>query len=123
VEHPRGLGQLAVETLTGQGYRVLLATDGETAVQNFHANRTRIDLVVLDVMLPKLSGPEACALMREDKPDWAVIFATGYSSDVAQLRTARQEGLPVLQKTYSPRDLARRIRETFDQHAHVAVQN
>src|ERR1700691_5105912 len=101
----------------------MLATDGETAVQNFHANRTRIDLVVLDVMLPKLSGPEAYALMREDKPDLAVILATGYSSDVAQLRKAQQEGLPVLQKRYSPRDLARKIRETFDQHAHVAVQN
>jgi two-component system cell cycle sensor histidine kinase/response regulator CckA len=117
-----GLGQLAVETLTGLGYRVMLAADGETAAQNFHANRDRIDLVFLDVMLPKLSGTEVYARMRNDKPDLPVIFTTGYSPDVTQLQKVQQEGLPVLQKPYSPRDLARKIRETLDQLVHMAVQ-
>jgi two-component system, cell cycle sensor histidine kinase and response regulator CckA len=121
-EDHEGLGQLAVETLTGLGYQVMLATDGETAAQNFHANRTRIDLVVLDVMLPKLSGPEVYARMRKDKSDLAVIFATGYSPDIAQLQKAQQDGLPVLQKPYSPRDLARKVRETLDQHAFATIQ-
>jgi len=121
-EDHEGLGQLAVETLTGLGYRVMLATDGETAAQNFHANRTRIDLVVLDVMLPKLSGPEVYARMRKDKSDLAVIFATGYSPDIAQLQKAQQEGLPVLQKPYSPRDLARKVRETLDRQVFASVQ-
>ncbi len=100
----------------------MLAADGETAVQNFHANRTRIDLVVLDVMLPKLSGPEVYARMRKDKPDLAVVFATGYSPDVGQFKKAQQEGWPLLQKPYSPRDLGRKVRETLDQHAHASVQ-
>ncbi len=121
-EDHEGLGQLAVETLTGLGYRVMLATDGETAAQNFHANRTRIDLVVLDVMLPKLSGPEVYARMRKDNSDLAVIFATGYSPDIAQLQKAQQEGLPVLQKPYSPRDLARKVRETLDRQVFASVQ-
>ncbi len=121
-EDHEGLGQLAVETLTGLGYQVMLATDGETAAQNFHANRTRIDLVVLDVMLPKLSGPEVYARMRKDKSDLAVIFATGYSPDIAQLQKAQQEGLPVLQKPYSPRDLARKVRETLDRQVFASVQ-
>ena len=121
-EDHEGLGQLAVETLTGLGYRVMLATDGETAAQNFHANRARIDLVVLDVMLPKLSGPEVYARMRKDKSDLAVIFATGYSPDIAQLQKAQQEGLPVLQKPYSPHDLARKVRETLDRQVFASVQ-
>ena len=121
-EDHEGLGQLAVETLTGMGYRVMLATDGETAAQNFHANRDRIDLVVLDAVLPKLSGSEVYARILKDKPDLPVIFATGYGPDIAQLRQVQQEGLPVLQKPYSPRDLARKVRETLDQHAQVAVQ-
>jgi two-component system cell cycle sensor histidine kinase/response regulator CckA len=121
-EDHEGLGQFAVETLTGLGYRVMLAADGETAVQNFHANRTRIDLVVLDVMLPKLNGPEVYARMRKDRPDLAVVFATGYSPDIGQLKKAQQEGWPVLQKPYSPRDLGRKVRETLDQHAHAGVQ-
>jgi two-component system, cell cycle sensor histidine kinase and response regulator CckA len=121
-EDHEGLGQIAVETLTGLGYQVMLATDGETAVRNFHANRTRIDLVLLDVMLPKLSGPEAYARMRKDKPDLAVIFATGYSPDIAELQKVQEEGLLVLQKPYSPRDLARKVREILDQHALATAQ-
>jgi two-component system, cell cycle sensor histidine kinase and response regulator CckA len=121
-EDHEGLGQLAAETLTGLGYQVILATDGETAAQNFHANRTRIDLVVLDVMLPKLSGPEVYARMQKDKPDLPVIFTTGYSPDIGLLQKAQQEGLPVLQKPYSPRELGRKVRETLDQRVLAAPQ-
>jgi hypothetical protein len=46
-----------------------------------------------------------------------VIFATGYSPDIAQLHKVQQEGLADLQKPYSPRDLARKVRETLEQHA------
>jgi hypothetical protein len=44
-----------------------------------------------------------------------VIFATGYSADIASLQKAQQKGLPVLQKPYSPRNLARKVRDTLDQ--------
>jgi len=113
---------LALETLTGLGYQVMLATDGEQAVADFRANRDQISLALLDVMLPKLSGPEICAIIRKEKPELAVIFATGYSPDMAQLQKARQEGLPVLQKPYSPRDLARKVRETLDQRVLATPQ-
>lgn len=53
--------------------------------------------------------------MCETKPSIPVIFATGYTADLELLRQARREGLPMLQKPYSPRDLARKIRETLDQ--------
>ncbi len=122
VEDHEGLSQLALETLTGLGYQVMLATDGEQAVADFRANRDQIALAVLDVMLPKLSGPEICAIIREEKPDLAVIFATGYSADMAQLQKVQQEGLPVLQKPYSPRDLARKVRETLDRRVLAMAQ-
>jgi two-component system, cell cycle sensor histidine kinase and response regulator CckA len=116
-EDHEGLGQLALETLTGLGYQVMLATDGEQAIQDFRANRERIALVILDVMLPKLGGPAIYERIRKEKPDLPVIFATGYSPDIAELQKVQLEGLAVLQKPYSPRDLARKVRETIDQHA------
>jgi len=121
-EDHEGLSQLAVETLTGLGYQVMLATDGEQALEDFRANRDRIALAVLDVVLPKLSGPEVYARIRAEKPDLPVIFSTGYSPDIAQLEKVQQEGLPVLQKPYSPRGLARKVRETLDQHLPVTAQ-
>jgi len=114
-EDHEGLRELALETLANLGYQTIVAIDGEQAVQEFRANRDRIDLALLDVMLPKLSGPEIYARIREEKPDLRVIFATGYSPDVALVRKVREEGHPVLQKPYSSRDLAHKIRETLDQ--------
>jgi two-component system, cell cycle sensor histidine kinase and response regulator CckA len=114
-----GLRQLAYETLTNLGYRVLAAADGEHALEEFQSGPSRIHLALLDVVLPKLSGPEICAIMRAKKPGMPVIFVTGYGADSALLEQMQREGLAVLQKPYSPRDLARKIRETLDQHAEL----
>ena len=119
-EDHTGLRELAFETLTKLGYEVILAADGEQALQEFKNRADEIDLVVLDVVLPKLSGPLAFARICEIKPGVPVIFATGYSPDISSLQDAQQQGLPVLQKPYSPRDLARKIRETLDQRHPIA---
>jgi two-component system cell cycle sensor histidine kinase/response regulator CckA len=118
-EDHEGLRQLAKETLVGFGYDVVLAADGEEALQKFRTHRDHIDLALLDVMLPKLSGPEVYARIHEERPDLPVVFATGYSPDIALLQKVQQQGLPVLQKPYSPRDLARKVRETLDRHPHL----
>ncbi|HEX4075366.1 MAG TPA: response regulator [Candidatus Acidoferrales bacterium] len=113
-EDHEGLRQLAHETLVNLGYQVLLASDGQEAVEVFRAHRDKIDLALLDVVLPKLSGPEIYARIFEEKPDLPVVFATGYSPDIALLQKVQEKGLPVLQKPYSPRDLARKVREALD---------
>jgi PAS domain S-box-containing protein len=115
------LRQVAQETLSGLGYDVILAVDGEEALRKFAENSRRIDLALLDVMLPKLSGTEVFARIREKKPELPVIFATGYSPDISQLDRVRQHGLPILQKPYSPHELARRVRESIDRRRELAV--
>lgn len=110
-----GLRHLAYEILTHLGYRVLLASDGEKALEEFGNHQSEIALAILDVMLPKMSGTEVYARISETKPDLPVIFATGYSADMAMLRQAQDGGLPVLQKPYTARVLARKIREILDQ--------
>jgi PAS domain S-box-containing protein len=120
-EDHEGLRQVAHETLAGLGYQVILATDGEDAIREFSAHRNRINLALLDVMLPKISGTEVFARIRNESPDLPVIFATGYSSDAAQLDRVRERGLPILQKPYSPRDLAYRVREALDRHSDLVL--
>jgi two-component system cell cycle sensor histidine kinase/response regulator CckA len=119
-EDHAGLRELAFETLTNLGYKVVLACDGEQALQEFQVRRDQIDLLLLDVVLPKISGPHVYSLVSEIKPGVPVIFATGYSADIASLQQARQQGLPMLSKPYSPRNLARKIRDTLDQRLPVA---
>jgi two-component system, cell cycle sensor histidine kinase and response regulator CckA len=120
-EDHEALRQVAHETLAGLGYEVISAVDGEEAVHKFLANSRRIDLALLDVMLPKLNGTEVFARLREEKPELPVILSTGYSPDMSQLDRVRQRGLPLLQKPYSPRELASRVRETLDRRRELVL--
>lgn len=89
----------------------MLACDDEEAVQAFQAHRHEINLAPLDVIHPKLNGAEIYARIRGEKPDLAAVFATGYNPDLALLEKVQEKGLPMLQKPYSARDLARTVRE------------
>lgn len=116
-EDHEGLQHLACETLMSLGYKVIVAGDGEHALEEFFRNRSRINLILLDVVMPKLSGPEVYERICAEMPGFPVVFATGYSSDISLLKKAQANGLPILQKPYAPRDLARKIRETLDRNA------
>jgi two-component system, cell cycle sensor histidine kinase and response regulator CckA len=122
-EDHEGLREIAREILTSLGYQVVLAADGEQAVREFQANPARIDLLLLDVVLPKLSGLEAYGRICEVKPGVPVIFATGYGADIALRDKVHQQGLPVLQKPYTARDLARKVREALDRRSALVPNN
>ena len=121
VEDHEGLREIDSATLAALGYGIRVAIDGEEAVREFHAHRDEIALVLLDVVLPKLSGPEVYARISVVRPDIAVVFVTGYSADTDVLRIVRERRLPLLQKPYSPRDLAQKIRETLDHKANAGL--
>lgn len=116
-----GLREIAREILMSLGYQVILAADGEQAVREFQSNASRIDLLLFDVVLPKLSGPQAYARICAEKPGVPVIFATGYGADIALRDEVNQQGLPVLEKPYTARDLARKVREALDRRSNLLV--
>lgn len=113
-EDHEGLRQLAVEKLTKLGYKVIAAADGEEAVNEFRRHEAEIDLALLDVVLPKLNGPEIYSRICASRPDLPVVFATGYSADFALLHKVQRYGVAVLQKPYKASDLARKIRDALD---------
>jgi PAS domain S-box-containing protein len=113
-EDHEGLRELAREILESLGYSVLTASDGDEATRIFEMHRDQIDLLLFDVVLPKMNGPKAYARICTLKPEVPIIFATGYSPDIELLQEAQQQGLTVMQKPYVPRDLARRVREALD---------
>jgi two-component system cell cycle sensor histidine kinase/response regulator CckA len=122
-EDHEGLRHVAVETLAGLGYEVIVATDGEQALAEFERHRARVSLLLLDVVMPKLSGPEVYERISEIAPGFPVVFATGYSADIAMLQKAQAKGLPILQKPYAPRDLARKIRDTLDRRRQASIES
>jgi len=109
-----GICEMAQSVLKTKGYHVLIARDGEEAVELFTANRDRISLVLLDVIMPRRSGPEVFAAIKALNHRVSVVFATGYSNDIAVLADLTQRGIAVLRKPYSPAVLCRRVREVLD---------
>ena len=103
-----GIREMAQSVLTARGYRVLLANDGEEAIEIFRANRDHISLVLLDVIMPRRSGPEVFAAVKALRPGISVIFATGYSNETAMLADLVMRGVPLLRKPYTPSVLCRR---------------
>jgi two-component system cell cycle sensor histidine kinase/response regulator CckA len=113
-EDNEGLQEAAKEMLERLGYRVILASNGAEAVQIFTNNPGQIDLIILDVVMPKVSGPEAFSQMASVQPDLRVVFSTGYTAEAASLNFLTEQGASVLQKPYSLKNLGQIVRANLD---------
>jgi PAS domain S-box-containing protein len=110
------LRKLAVDFLKPYGYELLLAEDGQQAVEVFERERGRIDLVILDLTMPRLSGREALHRLREIDPEVRVLLSSGYSEGkLAQ--SERDEVLGFVAKPYRERELVSAIRTALDKAA------
>ncbi len=112
-EDHEGLRELVRESLESLGYTVLAASDGQEAVDVFRRHAGKIDLLVLDVIMPRLRGPDAYKRIRELNPSVPVLFCTGYNPDSTQVEALTSH--PVLQKPYPALELARTVRQLLDQ--------
>jgi two-component system cell cycle sensor histidine kinase/response regulator CckA len=119
-EDNEGLREAAEEMLQRLGYRVILASNGAEATELFKANSGKIDLVILDIVMPLLSGPSAYSQMAAIQPDLRAIFATGYTAETASLNSTLEKGVPILQKPYSMKNLGQIVRGTLDRALSVS---
>jgi two-component system cell cycle sensor histidine kinase/response regulator CckA len=113
-EDHEGLRELGQETLEALGYHVILAIDGTEAIALFKSNASRIDAVVVDVVMPGMSGPDAYAEMCNVRPGLGVVFATGYTAEVASLTSLVAKGACVIQKPFTATSLSRAIRQVLE---------
>jgi two-component system cell cycle sensor histidine kinase/response regulator CckA len=109
-----GLRQTAQEMLRELGYQVLTATNGREAVDLFSAHLGRVDLVLLDVMMPEMDGPEAYEQIKNLRPNVPVVFTSGYTPDAVPFIAAVGKSSLVLQKPYAMKSLSQMIRTALD---------
>jgi two-component system cell cycle sensor histidine kinase/response regulator CckA len=109
------LREAAREMIEALGYRVLLAHDGEEAVQLFSENSSGVNLVLLDVVMPKMGGPAALAAMAAIRPDVPAIFTTGYANEADSLAAIGKKRTAILQKPYGTATLGQQIRALLDE--------
>lgn len=106
----RNLGRAILQ---GYGYQVLLAEDGRDAIRRYESAREQIDLVILDLTMPHLSGRDAFQRLRQINPEVPVIFASGYSAEQVS-EEDHEQILGFVGKPYRPEDLARVVRTALD---------
>jgi hypothetical protein len=114
-EDEESLRELTYIALTELGYTVLLAQDGQEAVARFVTHGTQIDLVILDVVMPHMSGLEVYKRIRAMGSRVPVLFMTGYSPEIAQVVLAAEPDIMLLQKPYSMHELGQKVRQALEQ--------
>ena len=104
----------AKRILEDEGYSVLVAADGEEALDVYERFDSKIDLVLADVIMPTLSGPELFENLRAQGEDVRFLLTSGYSAMEFQQSAAVPATVPFLQKPWSTAVLLRRVREVLD---------
>ncbi len=99
--------------LHANGYRVIVAVDGEHALDKYLANEEVIDLLLLDVIMPKRNGREVYEIISKACPDIKAIFISGYTADIIK-RNAIPDGCRLVTKPFSPHSLLGQLREVLD---------
>lgn len=96
------------------GYTVLTAHDGKDAIRVFDDNADQVDLLLLDVVMPKLGGRAVFDHVREKRPETRALFVSGYSPADIHTDFVLDEGLQFIQKPYDCDALLRKVRESLD---------
>ncbi len=107
----RLLSRTALESV---GYRVIEAADGEDALSRFKEYQDDIDLLILDVIMPKRNGGEVYHEIKKMRPDIKVIFSSGYTGDVLADKGIITEEKSFIPKPLSPHELLSKVREILD---------
>jgi len=115
VEDEDGVRALARRVLETNGYTVLEASDGETAVEVAEGHSGAIDLMLTDAVMPGMTGPELARRVSASRPDMKVIFMSGYTDEAVVRHGLLEAGTAFVQKPFAFDSLARRIREILDE--------
>jgi PAS domain S-box-containing protein len=113
VEDETGVRKLAAEVLRRQGFRILEAKDGEEGLAIFEKQRQEIDIVVSDVVMPKMSGLAMARQILIRDPDTTIVFMSGYAEDALAGLGVPDRKFVFLHKPFSVSELVGKIGEAM----------
>ena len=114
--------KLIVDVLSGRGYKVLEATRGEEAIRLCRTHKGAIDLALVDVVMPEMSGPDVVKKISSLKPGLRVLFISGYTDEALIHHGVLRSGAAFLQKPFLPEALVRKVREVIDSRRNSAPE-
>jgi DNA-binding response OmpR family regulator len=120
-EDDENVRALTENILKDQGYRVILASDGNAAVEKFHEQADRVDLAILDVLMPGKNGKEVSEEIRKRRADIRILFMSGYTEDLIHKKGILDTGIELLAKPFTPETLLRKVRQVLQGDARTTA--
>jgi CheY-like chemotaxis protein len=114
VEDEDGLRRVAQRALEKVGYRVLTASDGLEALEVYQRQPRDVDLIITDVVMPKLGGIALYRALRQEGHGVRFLFTSGYAAEEIMQGDLSESALMLLQKPWTLADLTHRVREVLD---------
>jgi CheY-like chemotaxis protein len=113
-EDELGVRRLVREVLEQAGHTVLEAASGPAALQAAEGYAGAIQLLLTDVVMPEMSGPELAKQLTTARPELKVLYMSGYTEETMVQHGMLSAGITLLQKPFSKDDLLRRVRDVMD---------
>jgi CheY-like chemotaxis protein len=117
VEDEEAVRRLASRVLQSSGYTVLEARNGEEALAVAAQQRGSIDILVTDLVMPRMSGRQLATALTQVRPDLRVLFMSGYAEDAVPRLLPPEASVSFLQKPFNAMELARKVRDVLDSGA------
>ena len=105
---------LTKQILEGAGYNVIEAVDGEDAVNKFIKTKDKIDILLFDIIMPKMNGKEAYDRIKKIQPDIKILLTSGYPADFIKKDEIYETGMNFVSKPISPTALLKKVREVLN---------
>ncbi len=115
VEDEDAVRSFAARALRNKGYEVHEAQSGETALEIIKEKGDTLDILVTDVVMPRVDGPTLVREVRKTHPDLKVIFISGYTEDAFRKKLGEEEGIHFLPKPFSLKQLAAKVKEVIEE--------
>lgn len=115
VEDEPGVRELAALVLKEAGYHLLVAATPEEAIAIESTFEGEIDLLLTDVIMPRMTGREMAVKLANRRPHTPVVYMSGYTEDVMVFQHLLDIGALLIQKPFYPQDLLRMVRRAIEQ--------
>jgi two-component system cell cycle sensor histidine kinase/response regulator CckA len=115
VEDEDAVREVVRRVLERQGYHVLEASSGPRALALAATWTSAIDLLLTDVIMPEMNGPQLAARLSALRPGLRVLYASGYAADALGPMGLGAPDVPLIQKPFTPSGLAKRVRQALDE--------